>query len=90
MIEENTGDIQRSIGRLEGKLDSVLGVVSKLSVDFTALEQGRLSRLEVAFNTLETETNVKTTASARWTAAIMSIGVSVIAAVISYIALHWR
>lgn len=39
-------DVERSIGRLEGKLDSLISTVSSLKQSFDTLEAGRLSALE--------------------------------------------
>ncbi len=46
MTETQSG-LERSIGRLEGKVDLMLKETTSLRADFQSLEQGRLSRLEV-------------------------------------------
>lgn len=45
----NKDNVERSIGRLEGKVDLVLGQVSQLKTSFELLEAGRLSKLERDF-----------------------------------------
>jgi hypothetical protein len=45
-------DINRSIGRLEGKLDSLVTSVNTLASSFKSLEEGRLSQLEREFSLL--------------------------------------
>lgn len=75
-------DFERSLGRVEGKLDSVISVVTDLKSSFDSLEKGRLSRLEVAFATLHTEVSVKAKNSAMWSATIISVVVSVVTAII--------
>ncbi len=44
-----TDEIQRSIGRLEGKLDYLVNSVNTLAASFKTLEEGRLSQLEREF-----------------------------------------
>lgn len=38
--------VERSIGRLEGKLDLVIDTMTELKAQFISLEAGRLSKLE--------------------------------------------
>lgn len=78
MTEKN---IERSIGRLEGKMDNVVSEITALRVSFDNLEKGRFSKLEIAF--AELHTNVKSSAriAALWTSGIVAITVSVIVAV---------
>lgn len=82
------GDFERAFGRLEGKLDSVVGIVAELKGDFAKMERGRLTKLEVAFATLKSELSASTKSeankSAMWASIISSIVSSVIAAVILY------
>ena len=44
--------VERSIGRLEGKIDLVIQEVSGLKVSFNTLEEGRVSTLERNFANL--------------------------------------
>lgn len=60
--------IERSIGRLEGKIDLVIGDVSELKVAFNTLEAGRLSRLERDFANFTGKMTI--------VAALASVGVS--------------
>lgn len=78
MDEDSKGaDFSRALGRLEGKMDSVVAAVTAISASFESLEKGRLSRLEIAFATLKGETATESTATARWTSAIWSLGVTI-------------
>lgn len=72
-------NVERSIGRLEGKLDSVISLVGDLKGAFEQMEKGRLSVLEISFATLKTEIEVK----ARWSAMLMSMIISILVSVIS-------
>lgn len=45
-------DTQRSIGRLEGKIDLIIDTMDKLKDAFETLESGRLSTLEKDFANL--------------------------------------
>lgn len=87
-LEHNMGtdSVERSIGRLEGKLDSAIlamggirGEVKSLRNDFMHMEKGRLSKLEVGFATLETTVQIK----ARSSAIIWAIGASIFTSVVS-------
>lgn len=44
--------VERSIGRLEGKIDLIVNQVSGLRAEFMTLEAGRLSKLERDFANL--------------------------------------
>ena len=68
---------ERSIGRLEGKLDSVISLVADIKGAFEKMEKGRLSVLEISFATLKTEVEVKTRSSAVIISAVISILVGV-------------
>ena len=81
-------DLERAIGRVEGKLDLVVTSISELKNAFDTMEKGRLSRLEVLFATLETQISVKARSTAMWTSAALSILTSVAAGVIIYLILH--
>lgn len=81
--------LERSLGRVEGKLDSVIteigharGEVKSLRDDFGSMEKGRLSTLEVRYATLETTVSLKAKNSAMVWAAVMSIAASVVAALV--------
>ena len=78
-----TDSVERSIGRLEGKLDSVITIVGSLKEAFDSLEKGRLSKLEVAFATLETQVSLKAQDSAKSSAMIYSIVASIISSVLA-------
>ena len=88
-------NVERSIGRLEGKIDGMVVDIqninqsmSNLKAAFDVLEQGRLSGLEVNFAALKTEVNLKASNTARntavWFSGIMSLSVSVISALITF------
>lgn len=79
--------VERAIGRLEGKLDSVIKLVGDLGASFDAMEKGRLSRLEVQFATLNTEVEAKAKLSSIWYAALMSIFSAVISGTILFFVL---
>ena len=90
--ETTTTSTERAIGRVEGKLDGVLTLISNtqsevrgLRDDFGTMEKGRLSKLEVMFATLETTVSVKARNSAIWMAAGISILTSVSAAIVIYL-----
>ena len=52
MLEEMQASVERSIGRLEGKMDYAINELSELKIAFNSLEAGRLSRLERDFANL--------------------------------------
>lgn len=81
--ENNTPNIERSLGRVEGKLDLLVKSVSDLSSAFQNLEAGRLSRLEVKVNTLDVQTREKAKNTALFWAFISSLTVSAIAALLT-------
>ncbi len=81
MTNEPNG-IERSIGRIEGKLDLMINTITDLKTSFDSLEKGRLTRLEVAFNTLQTEIEYKAKSVATWRALVFSIIASVISAIL--------
>ena len=76
--------LERSIGRLEGKVDLVVATITQLSSDFTTMERGRLSVLEVKVNTLQTENKDKARSTAIWVSAIVGVIVSVVSSIIVF------
>ena len=84
-MPKNLLDVERSIGRLEGKLDTVVTIVTDLKAQFDVLEKGRLSGLEVSFATLNAEVGTRAKNTALWTGAIVSICVSIASGIIIYI-----
>ena len=74
-IEQN---FERALGRLEGKLDSMNEVITRLANAFDNLEKGRLSTLEINFAKLQTETSDSARTTATWISAFISIVVTVI------------
>lgn len=83
--------VGRSIGRIEGKLDAaiasignVASEVKSLRDDFSTMEKGRLSRLEVAFATLETTASLKAKNSAVIWSALISVSTSIVSAIIVF------
>lgn len=74
-------ELNRALGRVEGKLDSAISIIGDLRAAFDQLEKRRLSRLEVQFATFSTEVATK----ARNWAALWAIAASVIASVVSAI-----
>lgn len=77
---QELGEFNRSIGRLEGKLDSMVSSVQALSSSFENLEKGRLSRLEIAFAEIKTEVNDKSRNTSFWTSAVVSVVMAVLIA----------
>ena len=78
-----------NIGRLEGKMDSVLTMISEVKGDVTSLrndfgtmEKGRLTALEVKFATLTTEITTKAKNMAIYVGIAVSIVSSVVSAVV--------
>ena len=85
----SSDSVERSIGRIEGKLDSAIvavsqvgGEVKSLRDDFATMEKGRLSRLEVSFASLETTVNLKAKNTAMFWGTIMSIIASIVSAIL--------
>ena len=72
MPKEN--GLERSIGRLEGKLDSLIVKVDNLDKSFIKLEEGRISTLEHDF--------AKLTGKLSIIAVIISAGISILSAVL--------
>lgn len=87
--------IERSFGRMEGKLDSLTtsitdlkGAIVGVQNDFATMEKGRLTRLEVNFATLQTETAYRAKTAAIITGIITSVLSSVVAGTILYAIAH--
>lgn len=75
---ENQESIERSLGRVEGKLDSLIVTVTHLSNSFQQLESGRVSALESGYATLKAESTSQAKNTAMWVSAFISIGITVI------------
>ena len=91
MLGNGSTTSDRALGRLEGKIDGMMLLVgevksdvNQLRTDFSEMEKGRLSRLELSFNTLKTETEYKAKQHAMIVASIASVAGSVISGVILY------
>ena len=76
--------IERTIGRLEGKIDSLGLTITELKNAFDSLEKGRLSTLEINFAKFYTEIHTKAKNTAMWISALVAIVVSVVSAMIIY------
>lgn len=74
MDEQN---INRSIGRLEGKVDLVIGQMTKLEGAFSTLESGRLSRLETEVAGLIVKMS------------LIAAGIPIIVSLVIYLAQHY-
>lgn len=92
-MEQEHNSLERSLGRVEGQLNSLVAVVNTLSAnitslsnDFATMEKGRLTALEVKFATLSTEIELKAKNSGMVSGAIISVIVSVASAFILYYA----
>lgn len=77
-------DLERSLGRLEGKMDSMVSSMNHLASAFDNLEKGRLSTLEINFAKMQVEVFERAKSSSVWTSAIVSVIVSVVGAIIVY------
>lgn len=84
-------NVERSIGRLEGKIDgmsvdiqNINQSMTNLKAAFDTLEQGRLSGLEVNFAKLESQVRERAKITATFYASLISIIVSVISASIIF------
>ena len=75
-MDNPTNGTERSLGRLEGKLDLIIKDVSELNASFHELEQGRLSRLEIQFSNLTGKLTI--------VAAVVSIGISALFFILQY------
>ncbi len=82
-ISQIINNLERSIGKIEGKLDAVVAAVHEMKSSFDSLENGRLSRLEIAFATLQAETTMRAKTVAIWIASGVSIAVSLISALLT-------
>jgi len=84
MAQEN---LQRALGRVEGKVDLVVQSIADLKNSFEKMEQGRLSKLEVDFATLHTNVTGSANNHAIWTAAIMTTAGSIVSGIILFLLL---
>lgn len=96
--EQEHNSLERSMGKIEGQMSSLISVVSTLSADikslsndFSTMEKGRLTKAEVNIATmaevisnLRDELSQKTKNSAMLYGGIISIGVSIISALVIY------
>jgi hypothetical protein len=90
-MNDDSQNLERSIGRLEGKIDGLAIGMGSLKADVVSLSNdfsGRLSRLEISFATLSTEVSVKAQSKAIWISAGMSFIVSVVSAMVIYLIIH--
>lgn len=81
----DTNSFERALGRLEGKMDSMVNSVNALASSFESLEKGRLSRLEIKVAEIVTESNQKTKNTASWVAALVALLVAVIPQLIFFL-----
>lgn len=81
-MENQNNEFERSLGRLEGKMDSMTEVMTRLANSFDNLEKGRLSTLEINFAKFYTEINTKAKSIAIIYSIVSAILVSVITAFI--------
>ena len=94
MVIQNE-NVERSIGNLEGMMSGMLTSLSQihndlkaLRDDFNTMERGRLTRLEVAFNTLQTEIEVKAKSVATYRSVLASIVAATVSGTILYFLLE--
>lgn len=80
MSKEN--NLERSIGKLEGKMDAMIATMERLASSFDNLEKGRLSTLEINVAKMQTEVSEKSRSTALWTAGTVSIIVGVAVAIV--------
>ena len=78
-------ELERAIGRLEGKMDSLIATLQGLTQAFDLLEKGRLSRLETNFATLQAEVKERARTMSLWTSFIVSIIVSLVSIGVSFL-----
>jgi hypothetical protein len=88
VISESAG-MERSLGRVEGKLDLALTAISALGASFDALEKGRLSRLEVQFATMETTLRVEAKSTATRNAVLWSLVTSSVSGIAILLVVHF-
>ncbi len=77
-MTEETASLDRSLGRLEGKMDLMCTSVNNLAASFENLEKGRLSRLEISFAELNTNVKDKSRVTAFWVAGFMTIATTIV------------
>lgn len=95
MDEQVHNNLERALGRLEGKLDGMVNIVntvsndvSSLRNDFGTMEKGRLTALEVKFASMSSESKAKAKISGFWGGAAVSLIISVLGEIILYALLH--
>lgn len=82
-------ELQRSIGKLEGKMDLMVSSMQELTAAFANLEKGRLSTLEINFAKMQTELADKSRAVAFQTSMITALVVGIAVTVIGGLLLHF-
>ncbi len=85
---QETNSFERALGRLEGKMDSMVSSVNALASSFESLEKGRLSRLEIKVAEIVTENTAKTKSTALWVSLVISIAIAIIPQIITYLIAH--
>ena len=89
MEEQN---LERAIGKLEGKMDMLISSMDSMSQAFANLEKGRLSTLEINFAKMQTELSdrARNTAltTSLWSSTIIGIIVIVIGALVLHFGFH--
>jgi hypothetical protein len=78
-------DLERSLGRLEGKMDSMVASMNHLASAFDNLEKGRLSTLEINFARMQVEVYDRAKSSSMWTSAIISLIISTFSGLMVYL-----
>lgn len=53
MDTQDNNNLERALGRVEGKMDLMVTSVNNLAASFESLEKGRLSNLEIKFANLQ-------------------------------------
>lgn len=86
-----SANLERSIGRLEGKVDGMSVNVQNidqsmkdLRASFDTLEAGRLTGLEISFASLKAKTQAESRNTALIFAGMISLVISIISIVIGY------
>ena len=85
-----SANLERSIGRLEGKVDVVIEDIKLISDNMTALrasfdilEKGRLSNLEVSFASLQAKVQERARNTALIYSGTISFAISILSAIIT-------
>jgi len=76
-------NLERAIGKLEGKMDMLISSMEGMAQSFANLEKGRLSTLEINFAKMQVELADRSKTTALKTSALVSIVVGVIVSVLS-------